>query len=154
MISSNICYYSLLFPKIIQTVLIQSILIGKESQKKNLPFGHCSIWAGYKALQSTKYKTTNCAQECTQPSAQYDVQTDLTKDSIALAHFPGWLQYNPVHMSSGHCPLRKLQSQMRVPSKLKKQGQQSNPKLVLSKMKDIRRIKIFVSSDTGILQNL
>ena len=82
----------------IQTVLIQSILIGKESQKKNLPFGHCSIWAGYKALQSTKYKTTNCAQEYTQPSAQYDVQTDLTKDSIysiciciALAHFPEWL---------------------------------------------------------------
>ena len=62
----------------IQTVL-QSILIGKESQEKKHPLFFLtlflktlpkslagkeegSIWAGYKALQSTKYKTTNCAQ--------------------------------------------------------------------------------------------
>ena len=124
-----------------QTVL-QSILIGKKSQKKH-PFFWAllnleqtppwpnwswhfflllktlpkslagkeegSIWAGYKALQRTKYKTTNCAQERTQPSAQNDVQTYLNKDSIhayALHYWPIFLGgFNttlprPAHMST------------------------------------------------------
>ena len=112
----------------IQTVL-QSILIGKESQKKT-PFllldtflktlpkslagkEEGSIWAGYKALQ---YKTTNCAQERTQPCAQYDVETDLIKDSIhAYAlHWPIFL--GGFNTTLTICPLSKLQSQKRVPS--------------------------------------
>ena len=85
----------------IQTVLESIQIAKESQRKNTLSFGHCSIWgeaplpkliltlflktsaeslagkgegliwAGYKALQSTKYATTKCAQECTQPSAQY-----------------------------------------------------------------------------------